>query len=253
MRIDIYLIISSGLLLTVCCGTQHRNPKLTIATSANAQFAVQEVAMTFERKEHVECDIIMGSSGKLTAQIKEGAPFDLFFSADMRYPNELHARGLTLVAPEVYAYGKLVLWSVRPDLSPTLRDIIQPQIKYIAVANPKTAPYGRAALQVLERNGLMDLVSGKLVYGESVAQANQFILSAASDVGFTAKSVILSTHLEGKGKWIEMDPGSYDPIAQGVALLRRDGANEGAAKSFYDFLFSSEGAVILKKYGYRLP
>jgi molybdate transport system substrate-binding protein len=147
----------------------------------------------------------VSSSGKLTAQIRSGAPFEVFLSADTKYPDELHKAGFAAQAPKVYAYGSLVLWSrEKRDLPQNLRFLTGPQIARIAVANPKLAPYGEAAVQALTYYKLYPKVEKKLVFGESIAQVNQYVLSGAAPVGFTAKSVVLDPAARAKApgwKW----------------------------------------------------
>jgi molybdate transport system substrate-binding protein len=184
----------------------------------------------------------------LTAQIREGAPFDMLISADMKYPEELFQSGLTVGPPEVYAYGKLVLLSVANDYQPRIEDLSREIISHVALPNPKTAPYGKAAMEVLEYLGLIDSIRHKMVFGESISQVNQFIISGAAEVGFTAKSVAMAAPMEKRGRWIEMDEAHYAPIAQGVVII--DNPNRTRSRRFLDFLFSPEGQMILRKYGY---
>lgn len=227
-------------------------PKITIAVAANMQFAMKALTHSFAKESGIECDLVISSSGKLTAQIKEGAPYDLFISADMKYPNVLYKAGFAVQKPEVYAYGKLVLWSMDKTIIPSLAILKSKLVKHIACANPKTAPYGVATLQVLKHNGMLNFVEHKLVYGESISQTNQFIVSRSAQLGFTAKSVVLSPEMNGKGRWIELNPESYSPIAQGVIIIKRNQTEEMNARKFYDFLFSAKAKNILKSFGYSV-
>ena len=229
---------------------QNTFKKLTIATAANMQFAMEALTQAFMTQTGIECETIVSSSGKLTAQIIEGAPFDVFVSADMKFPVKLFEKGITTSTPKIYAYGKLVLWSMYDGKLPTIEQLNNPEIKHIALANPKTAPYGVAALEVLEHHQILDQVKPKLVYGESIAQANQFITSKAAAVGFTAKAVVVSPQIKGKGKWIELDTAIYTPIAQGIVILKNDKATNEKAQQFYEFLFSEKGKNILTTFGY---
>ena len=226
-----------------------KSEKISIATAANMQFAMNELCTAFTEKSGINCDIIISSSGKLTAQIKEGAPYDLFVSADMKYPEDLYRSGFTTKKPEIYAFGKLVLWSITDGIIPSITNLEQPEVRHIALANPKTAPYGQAAIDVLNNFGLFERVEHKLVYGESISQTNQFIISGSAQVGFTAKSVVLSPKVAGKGQWTAIDEKSYTPIAQGVVILKKDNPSENAEK-FYSFLFSARSKEILEKFGY---
>lgn len=236
-------------LLLVNCSAEKEAP-LSIATAANMQFAMLEMAEAFTEKYGIACDLIVGSSGKLTAQIKEGAPYDVFVAADMKYPNALQASDLTLGSPKIYAYGKLVLWNAQNKEAINLADLTRTDMKHIALANPKTAPYGVAAMQVLKQHDLLDGVQDKLVYGESIAQTNQFILSGAADIGFTALSVVQSPNMQGRGIWIALDEADYDPIAQGVVVINRKEVDASKALQFQAFLFSEEARQILLNFGY---
>ena len=236
--------------LLVSCGGQDRERGLTIAVAANMQFAMEEIAMAFTEETGLPCDVILGSSGKLTAQIVEGAPFDVLVSADMKYPESLHQRGLTETEPEVYAYGSLVLWTLNDTINLSLTALKGAAVRHIALANPKTAPYGIAAEQVLKNYGLYEVVKEKLVFGESIAQTNQFITSGAAEVGFTALSVVLSPQMEGRGQWISPDPASYRPISQGLVVIRKDPGSNKSGVAFRDFVFSDRAREILAKYGY---
>ena len=242
-----------SVLVTSCGKNAEKNTKLTIATAANMQFAMDSLVHAFSESTGVSCEIIISSSGKLTAQIKEGAPFDIFISADMKYPEELYGGGFTTAAPEVYAYGKLVLWSMKEDITPGMEILSTDRVRHIAIANPRTAPYGEAALEVLERWGLREKLENKLIYGESIAQTNQFITSKAAEAGFTAKSVVLSPQMRDQGKWLDLDTGLHTPIAQGVVILKKQEPAPAAAQLFYDYLFSAAARQILLDFGYALP
>lgn len=225
---------------------------LNIAVAANMQFAMKELAQTFTEKTGEEVQLMVSSSGKLNAQIKEGAPYDLFVSANMKYPQDLYDAGLTIDPPQVYAYGKLVLWTMYEDLESSLLHFKDSNIKHIAMANPKIAPYGIAAEEVLKHYGLEESIQEKLVYGESIAQCNQFILSKSAELGFTAKSVVLSPQMKDQGNWIDMDADTYSPIAQGMVIIKHEKRNAVSAKEFYRFLLSKEGQDILIKFGYSV-
>jgi len=227
--------------------------KLRIAVAANAQFVAKVLAEEFKKQSSIEVEMIVSSSGKLTAQIEQGAPFDVFLSADMKYPQELYAKQLTTAKPQIYAYGTLVIWAKKGiSLKGGLKALNNPAIKKIAVANAALAPYGEAAEQAMERSNVLSELKPKLVYGESIAQVNQYLLTGAADVAFTAKSVVLDPAQRNNQNWVEVNSKLYQPIAQGVVLLKSSsGANLVQAKKFYTFLFSTRAKQIFKAYGYR--
>ncbi len=229
---------------------QERLDKLSIATAANMQFAMRDICRAFSAQTGIDCQIITASSGKLTAQISEGAPYDILVSADMKYPNDLHRRGLTAAPPASYAFGRLILWSMTSDVEPSLAALKDTALDHIALANPAIAPYGAAALEVLRRCGMYEQVADRLVLGESIAQTNQFIITQAADIGFSAKSVVLAPAMRGKGRWKEIDSSLYSPIVQGVAILRNRTKHAEQAQQFYDYLFADQARSILEQYGY---
>jgi len=233
--------------MTSCHQTE--SEKLNIAVAANMQFAIKELTKKFTNQTKIECDLIISSSGKLTAQIREGALFDVFVSADMNYPRVLYNNGFTESEPRIYAYGKLILWSMIEDIQPSIDLLEKKEVNHIALANPKTAPYGSAAIEVLKHFDIYDKTKYKLVFGESVAQVNQFVISRAAEIGFTAKSVLLSSELKDKGNWIDVDATTHSAIEQGVVILKNTNRQK-EARQFYDFLFSNEGKEILKDFGY---
>tara|TARA_R110001583_G_scaffold52821_1_gene163621 strand:- start:2103 stop:2879 length:777 start_codon:yes stop_codon:yes gene_type:complete len=242
------ILISVSLLISSC--NQQKDPKLVIAAAANMQFAMKELATSFTKETGVKCEIILSSSGKLTAQIKEGAPYDIFVSANMKYPYELYNTGFTTKEPEIYAFGKLVLWSMIDSIKPTINLLLHKNIKHIATANPKTAPYGILTEEVFNYYQLLDSIKHKLVYGESIAQTNQFIITKAAEIGFTSKSVVLSPFIIGKGSWIDVEERAYSPIKQGIVIIKNSPTSIDKKEIFYNFLFSKKGQEILNKYGY---
>ncbi len=225
-------------------------PKITIATAANMQFAMEELITAFTDKTGIPCTMVVSSSGKLTAQIIAGAPYDIFAAADMKYPQEIYEKGLAQRPPKIYAYGTLVLWSLLDEVTPSLPILEENIINHIAIANPKTAPYGKAAKMILEEKGIYNTLEEKLVFGESIAQTNQFILSKAVEIGFTARSVVAAPKMKGKGQWIALDGINAPKIDQGVVLITRNNSNTNGAQQFYNFLSSPEAQAILKTYGY---
>ncbi len=225
--------------------------EMTIAAAANLQFVLEELKAEFTEETGIKVQSVLGSSGKLTTQIENGAPLDIFMSADMDYPNTLFKEGLAVDKPRAYAQGVLVLWTMNElDLSKGTAILNDPTVKKIAIASPKTAPYGRQAVNALKGQGLYAGIQYKLVYGENIAQANQFISTRSADIGFTAKSVVVAANMAGKGKWVEVPDKDYEPILQGVVVLKHSGASADAQK-FYDFIFSEPAKVIFRDNGYR--
>ncbi|SHJ22591.1 molybdate transport system substrate-binding protein [Arenibacter nanhaiticus] len=251
MRLRILILGTLFFWLLFLGCSQKESDKLRIATAANMQFAMKAIVEKYTQKTGVDCELIIGSSGKLTSQIVGGAPYDIFLAANMKYPEAVYNSGLALNAPKVYASGKLVLWSMEPNIAVNITSLNSPEITNIALANPKTAPYGVAAAEVLQHYGLLEALSDKLVYGESIAQTNQFITSKAVQIGFTSLSAVLSPTVKDKGSWMALAPELYTPIHQGVVLVKQ-AKDPKKAQEFYNYLFSSEAKEILKEFGYLL-
>jgi len=243
------LFLFLALALPLCSIAQ----KLKIAVAANAQFVSQKLAEAFKKETGIETDLIIGSSGKLTTQIEQGAPFEVFLSADMRYPQELSDKGFTIDKPKEYAYGKLVVWTLKnSSINKGITSLTSPDFAKIAVGNPQLAPYGEAAIQAMNKLKLYDKLKPKIVYGESISQVNQYLLSGAADVALTAKSIVLDPGEQHKGKWVEVDEHLYKPIAQGVVILKSaSGKNLANAQRFCHFLFSKTARAIFNAYGYK--
>ena len=230
--------------------------QITVAVAANVQFAMQDLKTEFKKETGINIIIIIGSSGQLTAQIKQGAPYDIFISADMIYPKNLFENKFAVDTQKVYASGNLVVWSVKKGikLSDNLKELLDNKIQKIALANPKIAPYGVATIEALKYFGIYKNVKNKLVFGESIAPTNQFIISGAADIGFTAKSVVMSPSMKGKGIWKEVNPLAYSPIKQGCVILKYGFKNHKIeTEKFYNFLFSEKAKKILINYGYQVP
>lgn len=228
---------------------------ISVAVAANVQFVFDDLKAAFKQETGHELQASFNSSGKFVAQISNGAPFDVFLSADMEFPEKLYKDGYAMQAPKVYAYGALVLWTMKDlDLQQWQAALQQTKVSKIAIANPKTAPYGRETMRVLNAHKLEQTLQPKLVFAESIAQTNQYIHSGVADLGFTAKSVVLSPEMKGQGKWLELPRDVYQPIAQGAVILKH-GKQQHAAVSqqFYDFIYSAKARAIFERYGYILP
>ncbi len=228
---------------------------LTVAVAANVKFVFDELKDEFKKSSGIEVKGVFASSGKIYAQIKSGAPYHIFLSADMEYPEGLYKEGYAVAAPKVYASGVLVLWTLRQlDLKQGMTVLTNPAVKKIAVSNTRLSPYGMEAMHALEYFKLRSAAESKLIYGESIAQVNQYVDMQAVEIGFTAKSVVLAPQMQGRGKWIEVPRESYQPIAQGVVMLKHGAdTNAIASKKFMDFMASAQARSILQKYGYLLP
>ncbi len=232
------------------CSTNDES-KLTIAAAANVQFAMDTLATLFETNTGIRTNIITGSSGKLTAQILQGAPYDIFLSADMKYPEEIFKNGKAYGKPALYAYGSLILWTQKDDINPDPSLLASEQIRRIAIANPKTAPYGTAAIEFLKNMNLFDKVKSKLVFGESISQVNQFITSKSVDIGFSSESVVLASDLSEKGKWTRLDPTKYAPLKQGLIIVNQESNKKEEAEMFFEFILSNQAKEILSEFGYK--
>jgi molybdate transport system substrate-binding protein len=250
---SLQLLLAAALLM-LCSAVSNAVP-LTVAVAANVKYAFDDLAVEFRNETGIEVQGVFASSGKIASQVKNGAPFDVFISADTEYPETLYKDGLAATKPKVYVYGVLVLWTTKDlDVSKGLSLLTDTKIQKIAIANPKAAPYGRAAIQALESVKLSAAVQPKLVYGESITQTTQFVDSGAADIGFIAKSIVLAPEIAGKGKWIEVQKGSYEPIAQAVVVLKHGAETQSeSAHKFVNFLFTPKARVIFEKYGYGLP
>lgn len=245
-----YLLLITVLIFNWNCQSK-KSPPFTVAAAANIQFALTDVVAEFEKTHSTTTNIVIGSSGKLTAQIQQGAPYSLFLSADKKYPEFLFDNEKATALPEVYALGKLAIWSNKALKIDTLEDLKSEKIKKIAIANPKTAPYGKQAEKVLKYYQLWDAIQHKLVFAENIAQTNQYILSGACDVGITAFSTAFAKNINQKGTWIKIDPNAYLPIQQGAVITQFGQKNHPElTKQFYNFLFSESAKTIFAQYGY---
>jgi molybdate transport system substrate-binding protein len=253
------LLAACILLSTISGWAQEKggSPELVIAAAADLSSALQEIGDSYEKKTGVKVKLSFGASGALTQQIQNGAPFDLFFSADMDYPRQLVAAGDADAASLYqYAVGRLVLWV--PADSPLdvehlgMKVLLDPSVKKIAIGNPQHAPYGRAAVAALRHAGLYDQVADRLVLGENISQAAQFVESGNAQVGFVALAHAAAPAMRGKGKYWEVPAEFYPPLAQGVVVLSHS-HHKKEAVAFLDYFKTKEVAELLRKYGFTLP
>lgn len=228
--------------------------KLTIAAAADLKFAMDEIAATF-RKAHPkdEVEVIYGSSGKFHTQIQQGAPFDIFFSADKGYAEGLKKEGLAVTEPKLYAIGRIVIWSPTRDASKmTLKDLDDPKLNKIAIANPAHAPYGKRAEESLRAIGLWDKLQDKLVFGENIAQTAQFVQTGAADIGIVALSLAKSPELASKGGYSLIPDNLHSPLEQAFVITKQGGANP-LAKAFAKYMGTKDARQIMIRYGFVLP
>ncbi len=244
-RISVLILI---LVLTWGCG-QKEEAKVVIAASSNTRFALEEIAQRYESRYGVHCELITASSGKLYAQIENGAPYDLFLSADKMYPEKLAEADLTLDQPKTYAQGILALWTLDSNLTLEGNWWENPALEHLAMANPEIAPYGRAAAQVLERLDPKGQTTSKQVFGENVAQAAQFVTSGHAQMGLLAQSLVIDQ----SGRRLVLADSLYDPILQSVVVMKNHPGNSEDVSKFYNFLFSEEIQLVLIKHGYSIP
>jgi molybdate transport system substrate-binding protein len=225
-----------------------------VAIAANLATVIDELTADFAKdNKDVNIVVIPGSSGKLTSQILSGAPYDVFLSADTEYPVKIKDAGFAACEPAVYASGKLILFTtLKMDLSGGITVTARDSVKKVALANPKTAPYGRAAMAALEKAGIMEAVKGKLVYAENISAVAQYVMTSA-DVGFLAKSIIFDSGLKKFNVegvyWVDVDPSLYPKIEQSMVILKK-GADNAAAKDFFDYMLSDRAKNIMRRYGY---
>ena len=254
MKLAQALLLAGALLLSPAA---HAG-QITIAAASDLKFAMDEIAASF-RKAHPGdiVEVVYGSSGNFHAQIQQGAPFDLFFSADIAYPRELARRGLAASEVKPYAIGRIVLWSASLDATQmTLASLADPKITRIAIANPKHAPYGKRAEEALRAAGVWEKVEPKLVYGENIAQTAQYVQTGNAQVGVIALSLAVNPELKGKlggkgGYWLIPD-NLHQPLEQGFLITKRAAGNP-LARSFADFMSTPPIRAIMTRYGFVLP
>lgn len=230
--------------------------EISIAVAANVSYAIEALKKEFNIiYPETKVQVILGSSGKLTAQIRHGAPYGLFMSANMKYPDALYNENMAVTEPVIYAQGALVYLSVkRQDFSKGMMLLKENNIKRIAIANPQTAPYGIAAVEALKNANIYEVVKEKFVYGESISQTVAYATTAA-DIGLIAKSSLFSpqmAHFKEGIYWNDVDETLYTPISQGMVILKK-GENNSELKAFYDFILSDKAKVIMKNFGYKVP
>ena len=229
---------------------------INIAVAANVSYAIDDLKKEFNKSyPDTEIKVTLGSSGKLTAQIKNGAPYQLFMDANMKFPQALYNDGVAITKPVIYAQGSLAMLSdSKKDFTKGISLLKDSSINKIAVANPKTAPYGKAAIEAMKNGGVLTDVKSKFVYAESISQTVSYAITAA-DIGFIAKSSLYSPKMSAYKKdinWADLDPKLYTPINQGIVVLKNGEANSEVL-AFYKFMLSAKAKKILNNFGYIVP
>ena len=245
----LYFVLSLG-------ASAHAADEITIAAASDLNFAFKDLVGGYEKTTGNRVKLTLGSSGNFYAQIQNGAPFDLYFSADIGYPKKLEEAGLTVPGSLYrYAVGRIVLWAgnqSKVDVEKGLELLREPAIRKVAIANPKHAPYGRAAVAAMEHYKVYDLAKDKLILGENISQAAQFIESGACDVGIIALSLALAPTMKTAGAYWEIPATAHPPIEQGAVVLKAS-KHQDAAKQFLEYVKSPAGQEAMKRYGFTLP
>jgi molybdate transport system substrate-binding protein len=230
-------------------------PEISVAAASDLQPALTEIAVRFEKQSGGNVKLSFGSSGNFFAQIQNGAPYDLFFSADVDYPKKLESGGLAEPGSLYqYAIGRIVLWVPNAsiiEVTKGLNVLADPAVKRLAIANPAHAPYGRAAEAALKKAGLWERVAPKVVLGENISQTAQFVQSGNADAAILALSLVLSPGMKNQGRYFDIPQELYPPLCQAAVILRSSQHQE-AARRFIEFMKTSEIKTLLKQYGFAL-
>ena len=257
-RLETRLAPLAAFLLALACVTacKHKNPEtttptqgeLTVAAAADLTPAFEELGREFEKVNQTKVVFVFGSTGMLTRQLENGAPFDLFAAANVSYIDQLDQKGLIIPDTKtIYARGRITLWTVEesPIRLQGIADLVRPEVQRIAIANPDHAPYGLAAKQALQSAGIWDRVQPKLVYGDNIRQTLQYAETGNVEVAIVALSLSIQSH----GRWTLIPEDLHQPIDQALAVMKTT-KNEPAARAFAAFISSSQGKAIMKKYGF---
>jgi molybdate transport system substrate-binding protein len=237
-------------ILLLCASSVHATEPMRIAAAADLRYALDDIIAVYrETHPDVAIEVVYGSSGKMTTQIINGAPYDMFFSADIAYPEKLREHGMTATEPTVYAIGRIVIWSNSLDAaSLTLEDLASDTIRRIAIAQPSHAPYGLRAKEALQSAGQWEALQGKLVFGENIAHTAQMTESGAAQVGIIALSLARFPELAKHGHHL-IDDALHNPLTQGYVVTRR-GGGKPQARAFADFMATAEAHDIMSRYGF---
>lgn len=227
-----------------------QNSIISVAAAANLRDVLEELKQIYIKENtDKKVEITFGSSGLLVQQILNGAPFDLFLSADSLFPDQLKNKNKTSGNSEIYTYGKVALWSSKSNISEGLKLVLNPEIKKIAIANPQLAPYGKSTVEALKKAGLYSQIEHKIVWAENINQAAQFASTGNADIAFIALSNAKNKEMLTRGKFYELSENECLPIAQSGIVLKSK--NQIEAKGFLDFIKSKKAGQTWKKYGYQ--
>ena len=227
--------------------------KITVAAASDLKFALTDMRDAYVKTHPGDTiDLIFGSSGNFATQVKNGAPYDLFYSADISFPQKLATDGYAASAVMPYAIGRIVVWQTQTKQPLTLAELASPRIKRLAIANPRHAPYGMRAVEALKSAGVWNTVQPRLAMGENIAQAAQYVESGAADAGIVALSLVRSPALAGKGAYTLIDASLHAPLQQAY-IVTRHGAGNKLAADFAAYTQSPASLAILKRYGFTLP
>jgi molybdate transport system substrate-binding protein len=248
-------VLAAGALILACLFTSSASQaqQLRVAAAADLQFAMKDLAAKYEAKTKQPVEVVYGSSGNFFTQIQNGAPFDVFFSADISYPTKLADQGLAdKQSLYRYALGRLAIWAPSDEhLNVTERgfqSLLDSRVNKIAIANPEHAPYGKAAVAALQKAGIYDQIKSKLVFGENISQAAQFVQSGNAQAGFVALSLAISPAMNSGDRWVV--PAEYHPPLEQATVIITSSKNKKAATDFLEFVKSAEGREILFRYGF---
>ena len=229
---------------------------IAVAAASDLQFAIKELIVEYEKQTGHHVKLSLGSSGNFYAQLQQGAPFDLYFSADIGYPKKLEEAGLTVPGSLYrYAVGRVVLWAPKQspvEVSKGLTVLRDAAVRKIAIANPKHAPYGRAAVAAMEQSQVYAEVKDRLVLGENISQAAQFIESGACDVGIIALSLAMAPVMKSAGSYWLIPAEAHPPLEQGAVIMKQS-KQQDAARHFLQFMQSPQGQEVMTRYGFTLP
>lgn len=247
------MVCWAGAALLIFTGTAAQAASATIAVAANFAEPMRALAAMLEQTTGHRLELSVGATGRLYAQIRNGAPFDAFLAADSRAPTQLDADGLTVPGSRfTYATGQLVLWSAQPGLVDAQGTVLQTaRFSKLAIANPKTAPYGAAALEVMTQLGLIDTLNPKLVQGESIGQTYNFVFTGNAELGFVSLSQVLDGGQLKSGSMWRVPRTLHAQIRQDAVLLQR-GVNNAAARALMALLRSPQGQAVIRSFGYEV-